>query len=200
MTKVKPITKHNASNKTIALQTGSSEVQMSFDEAVELKQELTKEIFKLSHQLGKSEYIKISLEDLKQSLEGYTLEWEDVVGFDFCVERMERLYPETNHTASLLIERDTPYEYMVTGYQYAGDHELLVDIGDIEDNFSLEQVWGSDRLSLNEVKACMSDDLIQFVIDNPYFGLKWDGEHITPRDLIENGETKFFSFSSNYDT
>lgn len=191
--------KHNAANKTISLQTGNAEVQLSLDKALELKQELTEAISKLSHQLNKSEYIKISLDDLKQALEGYTLEWEDVVGFDFCVDRMERLYPETNHAASLLIEKETPYEYIATGYQYEGDEELLVDIGDIEDNFSLEQVWGSDTLSLNEVKACMSDDFIQFVIDNPYFGLKWDGEHITPKDLIENGETKFFAFRTNYD-
>lgn len=66
--------------------------------------------------------------------------------------------------------------------------------------FYAEQVWDKNELTLDEVKTCLSEDLIQYAIDNPEFQLKWDGERITPNDLIENGEKKFFEFGSNYDS
>ena len=97
-----------------------------------------------------------------------------------------------------MLKEDMKYK-AINGHEYERDFHW-VEMDNIEENFLEEQVWDKNELSLDEIKTCLSDDLIQYVIEHPDFQLKWASYPITANDLMEDGEKKFFEFGSNYDS
>lgn len=178
-------------------------IELSVEEALQLKEDLHHAIYQAAKELKNRdiEYKKVSLKMLKSSLERYTLTWDDVIGFDFCATRMERFYPETSSEGMLLLKESMSYKDIIYGHEYERDfHWTTSEMPDIEENFLSEQLWDTDELTLEEIKNCMEDDLIQYAIEHPEFQLKWNGVTINPNYFKEKGNSIFYNFGSNTDS
>ena len=178
-------------------------IELSVEEALQLKEDLHHAIYQAAKESKNRdfEYKKISLKMLKDSLNRYTLKWDDVIGFDFCATRMERFYPETSSEGMLLLKESIKYQDIHYGHIYERDFKWVTsEMADIEENFLSEQLWDKDELSLEEIKNCMEDDLIQYAIEHPEFQLKWNNKRINPTDLKRIGNDIYYRFGSNTDS
>ena len=148
------------------------------------------------------EYVKISLEDLRENAEKYSYKWEDIRGFDFCVNRMEHFYPNISSEARVVFEKEIEYS---DGYHvYKRDFDWLFKSPRIEKNFYKHEVWDQNEVSLENVLNCLDDELISYVLHNENFHLFWDGEEIEKEEILtyynEKNSWITFSFGSSYNT
>jgi hypothetical protein len=117
----------------------------------------------------------VTLEDVKGSFEGISgVSIKDVTGIYLCVVSQDALEGGVTENKGLLFSKEMRYTDGVN--QYRQDYIQLKSDMEILDNFEYEDVRGHGDIGAQEIRECMSDDLIDF-IDSRFLKVFWGDKY-----------------------
>lgn len=174
--------KLNREDKTLELSFKNGTVlTIGIEEAKELISEF--EDLKKENRSELDRFEKLYLDYIKTDIRDYAYELEDVKGIRFEVVWNGKTENIETEELILIENEEEDLEY----------HEITMAPIGMWLNFDKEQVANSEATN-HEIRACLGEDLLEFIEKNPKFEFWFNDELVNIEDLLNKENTFYYEF------